>query len=119
MPLQVMHAHQRFAERERQRIRHGSAHQQRAGKPWPFCIGNGVDVRARGAGLAEHFFQQRDHAADVIARGQLGHHTAVFAVHGDLRIQRMRTQASRRVVQGDAGFVTGGFDAEDQHGKRE
>ena len=30
---------------------------------------------------------------------------------------RMRAQASSGVVQGDAGFITGGFDAEDQHGQ--
>ena len=116
MPLQVMHAHQRFAQCKRQRIRHGSADQQRTGQPWAFCIGDCVDVRACSASLAEHFFQQRNHAADVVTRGQFGHHAAVFAVHGDLRIERMRAQAGIGVVQGDAGFVTGGFDAEDQHG---
>jgi hypothetical protein len=33
-------------------------------------------------------------------------------VHGDLRMQGMRQQAALGVIQSKAGFVTGGFDAE-------
>ena len=118
MPLEVMHAHQGLAEGKRQRICHRRADQQRAGKPGALCLGNGVDVGPLGVGLPEYLFQQRDHAANMIARGQLGHDAAVFAVHGDLRMERMRTQANRRVVQRDTSFVTGRFNAEDQHGRR-
>jgi hypothetical protein len=50
--------------------------------------------------------------ADVVARGQLGDDAAIFLVHGDLRMQGMRQQAALGVIQSEAGFVTGGFDAE-------
>jgi hypothetical protein len=56
--------------------------------------------------------QQRNGAADVVARGQLGDDAAIFLVHGDLRMQGMRQQAALGVIQSKAGFVTGGFDAE-------
>ncbi len=36
----------------------------------------------------------------------------------DLGMHGVREQAAIRVVQGDAGFVAGGFDAEDKHGWR-
>jgi hypothetical protein len=38
-------------------------------------------------------------------------------MHGDLRVKRMRQQAALRVIQRQAGFITGGFDAENDHGK--
>ena len=47
---------------------------------------------------------------------RLGHDAAVFAVHGDLRVERVREQAALRVVEREAGFVTGAFDAENEHG---
>jgi hypothetical protein len=37
-------------------------------------------------------------------------------MHGDLRVQRVREQAGLGVVEGQPGFVTGGFDTEDKHG---
>ncbi len=49
------------------------------------------------------------------ARRQFRHHPAVFVVHRDLRIQRMRQQAVRAVIQRNTGFIAGGFDAKHQH----
>jgi hypothetical protein len=39
-------------------------------------------------------------------------------VHGDLRVQGMGQQPALRIVQSEAGFIAGGFDAEDNHGKK-
>src|SRR5215212_5741654 len=36
-------------------------------------------------------------------------------MHRDLRMERVRQQAALAVVNGDAGFVAGGFDAEHAH----
>jgi hypothetical protein len=38
-------------------------------------------------------------------------------VHRDLRVQGMGQQPALRIVQSEAGFIAGGFDAEDNHGK--
>ena len=66
----------------------------------------------------EHLLDQRHDAPDVVARRELGHDAAVVVVHRDLRVQRVREQPRARVVDGDAGLVAGGFDAEDAHGRR-
>ena len=56
-------------------------------------------------------------APDVVAGGELRNDPAVLGVHGDLGVQGVREQPATRVVEGDAGLVAGGFDAEDEHGR--
>jgi hypothetical protein len=70
-------------------------------------------------------FGQRQHAADMVAAGQLRHHAAIGAVHVDLAVQCVRQQlghgaAIGQAHQGHARFVTGGFDTQDQrtHGRQ-
>lgn len=75
-----------------------------------------VDVVAMRAALGHHFVEQRQRAANVVARCELGHDAAVFAVHRDLRMERVCEQAALRVVEREAGFVAGAFDAENEHG---
>ena len=43
--------------------------------------------------------------------------SGILLVHGDLRVQRVRQQPALRVVQRQAGFIAGGFDAENDHGR--
>jgi hypothetical protein len=73
------------------------------------------------AGLGQHLLGQRQHAADVVAAGQLGHHAAIGLVHVDLAVQRVRQQHGHAGVAGahqrHAGFVARRFDA--QHDKPE
>jgi hypothetical protein len=38
-------------------------------------------------------------------------------MHRDLRMQRMREQSAFGVIQSDTGFIAGGFDTENDHGK--
>jgi hypothetical protein len=37
-------------------------------------------------------------------------------MHGDLRMQGMGQQPALGIVQSQAGFIAGGFDAENNHG---
>ncbi len=64
---------------------------------------------------------QRKDPADMVARGELGHHTAVLGVHLDLRVQRLAEEAMARCgraglagigqpVERDPGFVAGRLD---------
>ncbi|MNS94906.1 hypothetical protein D3C72_1291380 [compost metagenome] len=115
--FQVVHADHRHVQRKAQRIGHRGADQQRAGKARALGEGDGVDVLAGAAGIGQHLFEQRQHTADMVARGEFGHHAPIVAVHGDLRVQRMREQAGLGVVEGQPGFVAGRFDAEDKHGE--
>lgn len=94
----------------------GSPHQQGADQAGTGGIGDRVDIRRRAAGLVEHLADQRQHALDVVARGQLGHDAAVDAMEVDLTEQRVGQQAAFAVVKGDAGFVAGRFQSQHAHG---
>ena len=92
-----------------------SPHQQGTGQSRSLRIGD-AGQRGQGlAGLRQHLAQQRGHAPDMVARGQFRHHAAVVLVHRHLGMQRMGQQPAFGVVQGQARFVAGGFDAEDEH----
>ena len=114
MPFEVVQRQRRHAERRCQRFGKRRADQERAGQPGPLRVGDRVHLGERAAGLGERLAQQRREAADVVARGKFGDDAAVVLVHCHLRVQRMREQLSVAVaaVEGDAGFVAGGFDTE-------
>ncbi|MCQ4005037.1 aminotransferase class V-fold PLP-dependent enzyme, partial [Klebsiella pneumoniae] len=67
-----------------------------------------------------HLLRERQHAADVVAAGQLRHHAAVGLVHLHLAVQGVRQQhrhaRAGALHQRHAGFVAGRFDAQDHHG---
>ena len=65
--------------------------------------------------LRQRMLEQRDRAPDMVARRQFRHHAAVLLVHRHLRVQGVGQQAALRVVEREAGFVTGGFDAKNNH----
>ena len=68
-----------------------------------------------GTGFGEHLPGQRQHAADMVARGQFGHHATVIGMQRGLRMQGVGQKAARAVVERDASFVAGGFDPQNQH----
>ena len=81
-------------------------------RPGP-CVNAIASMSPRAAPASvHHLFEQRQRAPDVIARRQFRHDAAVLAMHRDLRMQRVRKQAALRVVEREAGFVAGAFDAE-------
>jgi len=51
----------------------------------------------------------------VISRRELGHHPAIVSVHGHLGMQGVRKQPAACLVQGNAGFIAGRFNTQDQH----
>jgi hypothetical protein len=67
----------------------------------------------------QHLAGERQHAADVVAAGQLGHHAAVGLVHLHLAVQGMRQQARHAraagIDQRHARLVARRFDSQDQH----
>ena len=64
----------------------------------------------------ENLPAQGNQLADVIAARQLRHHPAVAGMQRHLAVQRIGQQTRFGVVQGDPGFVAGGFYAQNQHG---
>ncbi len=111
----MVHGQCRHAQRHGQPRGEARAGKQCAGQPRPGGVGNGIDVGLGAAGLGQHLLQQGGKPADVIARSQLGNDAAVILVHRHLRMHRMGEQTARAVVQGEAGFVAGRFNAQYQH----
>ncbi len=117
MALHVMHADRGLAQRVAERAGDARAHQQRAGQAGPLRVGDAVEVGKPGPRLGQHPLREGHDPPHMIAGGELGHDAAIDAVHRHLRVQRMREQPAGRVVDGHAGFVAGGFDAENEHGR--
>ena len=120
MPFQVVHAQRGPVQRGGQRAGHAGAHQQCAGQARASGEGHHVDIGQRGAGLGQHLTGQWQYTADVVTRGQLGHHATKGLVHQHLAVQSMGAQlrqghAGLKPDQGHTGFVARRFNAQHIH----
>ena len=118
MAFEVVHGDHGFAQRKGERVGIGAAGQKCAAKAGSLGVGDGVDVGVVFAGFVQAGLGERHEAADVVAAGQLGHHAAVFGMHGHLGVQLVTDEAVFGAVECHAGFVAGGFDAENEHDRR-
>ena len=98
MAFHVVHAQRRNLPGKRQRLGARSAHQQGTDQARACGIGNGVNVLSRTPSLLQHLADQRQHAFDVIARGQFRHYAAVGTVQINLTEQRIGQQTALTVV---------------------
>ena len=119
MPFQVVNAQHRLIQCSGHGAGRPGAHQQSASQARATGEGHHIDVVELYPGFGQHFFRQRQHAANMVAAGQFWHHTAIGTVHFNLAVQRMAEQGGhalsiRHAHQGHAGFIAGGFDSEDQ-----
>ena len=117
MAFEMMDADDGLLPSHGQRIGDAGADQQGASQAGPLGKCDCVDCRRRGLGLSEYFLEQRQYAANMVSRGKFGHDATIFLVHGDLRMQGVREQAARRVIERETCFVTGAFDTENKHGR--
>jgi hypothetical protein len=114
VPLQVVDADERHVEPPGKRLCEAEAHQQRAGQARPVGDGHGVEGRGRRVGLVERRLDDRHDEALVVARGEFGHHPAVFLVEVVLGGHDVRPD--RAVLEDGGGRVVAGrFDAEHTH----
>lgn len=95
-----------------------AADHQRADQARSGGVGNAFQVSTNLAGLSQHLIAQRQQLAHMVPRCQLRHHAAIVRVHIDLTEQGVRKQPLFAVEQGHAGFITGGFNTENQHNIR-
>ena len=58
----------------------------------PAGVSHHVHICQALACFGHHGLGEREHPADMVAAGQLGHHAAIRLVHLDLAVQRMRQQ---------------------------
>ena len=92
MPFEVVHTQHGLVERCTQRAGHASTHQQRPCQARPAGVSHHVHICQALACFGHHGLGEREHPADMVAAGQLGHHAAIRLVHLDLAVQRMRQQ---------------------------
>ncbi len=90
MPFEVIHGNQRFPERQRQHFAISQADEQRAYEPRTLRDADGVDISERDARLQHCFAHHRHDLPKMLARRQLRHHAAVFAVNVHLRCDDAR-----------------------------
>ena len=95
----------------------GRSDQQGADEARPRRIGNRIDVGRRGTRLGQRGTGQRQDTADVVPRSQLRYHPPIAVVHLGLAVQAMGQEAPFLVEDGNRGFIAGGLDAEDPHGR--
>ena len=117
MAFEVVNGDGRGTQGRGKSFREGGANQQCTCEPRALCVGNGMNGFERSSAVCEYAPQKRDGAPDVVARGELGNDATVFLMHGDLRVQAVGYETSVRVVECNAGFVAGRFNAENEHGR--
>ena len=117
MALHVMHAKARHAQARRDRAPERGTYHQRPDKPRTCRVRHAVDVAPLNTPLGEHLINQRQGFSHVVTTGKLWHHTAILRMDFDLRIKRIRQQASLGVIQRHPGLITAGFDTQHPHSR--
>ena len=112
MRLQMMQTEHRNAARVRECTGECGTDEQCPGETGTFGICNEADVVHADAGIGQGLADQREDMADMIARGELGHDTAVACVQRDLAVQPVGEQPARARIDGNARLVAGRLDAE-------
>ena len=104
MAFEVMHADDRLAEREAERIRDGCADKERAREARSLRVRDAIEFGESRFRPFEHALGKRNDTTDVIARGEFGDYAPVGDVQRDLRMELVREQPALRVVHGEARF---------------
>jgi hypothetical protein len=85
--FEVMNADRGPIQRSRDGACDSGADEKRARQPRAPRVGNDIDVAKRIQRLAQHLLEERQHAADVVPRRQLGNDATVGGVQGDLAVE--------------------------------
>jgi S-adenosylmethionine:tRNA ribosyltransferase-isomerase len=115
MAFDMVDADERQVAGKAERLRVGDADQQRAYQAGTFGDRDGGKIVERCAGFFESQANHGDDGAQVLARGKLGNHAAVFAVSGELRGDHGGQDGYAVGDHGGRGFIARSFDAKDFH----
>src|SRR5271156_3644530 len=116
--LKMIYANQWLAPRLRQLFAVGDAHKQRAYQPRTARNRNRVQILERDSGLFERFAHHWNDLAQVLARGQLRYHAAIFTVKRNLRCDDAGKNRIAAGNHGSGGLVTGRFNAQNDFALR-
>ena len=111
----MVHRDQRYPQSIGRRFGEVDPHQQRTDEAGRIGHGDGVQLAARQAGVLQRLLGKTVDGLNMLARGDLRHNAAVFAVQRDLRGDAVRQDASSVLHNGDGGLVAGGLNGKDPH----
>src|ERR1700747_2221605 len=80
MTFEMIHCDERLAEREGENFAVGHTNEERTPYTWAWGDGHGVEVAERDLRLVESFAHDWHNFAEMLARGEFGHHAAVLAM---------------------------------------
>ena len=95
VPREMMHGHERQAERQRDRLGRGDADEQRPDEAGPLRDRDRAEVLPRRARFVERALEHAADVANVLPRRQLRHDAAPFAMDRDLRGDHARADRPR------------------------
>ena len=113
MTFEVIHGNQRLIESEREAFRIADAYQQSSRETGALRDRNSVDRVITALSIAQRLPDHRHNSAQMLARGQFGHNSAVRLMSCNLGGDNVRDQLLARTHYGCRGLITGAFDAED------
>src|SRR5258706_4585041 len=115
MRMHVVHADQRFGQGPGEGLGGGYADEETADQAGAVSDGDGVDVIDIAVCGGQRLAQDGEDVFDVGAAGDLGDYASVLGVEFDLAGDDVGAHDAAVFDDGCAGFVAGGFDAEDAH----
>ena len=122
MAFEMMNTPHRPIEGCRKTAGGSCTHKKRPCQPRSLGIGNHIHGFQCLACRCHDLPHERHDSADVVAAGELGNHSSIGTVHVDLTVKGVGKEAGNvctclRPDQGHSSFITGRFDAENQHGR--
>ena len=112
--LEVVDPDERHVVDPGERLREVDPDEQRPGESGAVGDGDRAHVRPIGSGIGPCLIEHRHDPAQVGPGGHLGNDPASGGVERHLRGDDVRTDHPAVLDQGDAGFVAGRFDRQDQ-----
>jgi len=112
--FEMIYRDERLAERERENLAVRHANEQRADQSGPLSHCNRVHIAERDVRLLDGLAHDGNDLPQVLARGEFGHHAAVFSVNIVLRSDDVRENAITAGDDRGRGLVARRFDAENQ-----
>ncbi len=115
MPFHVVNPGQRDTARVGDGLPRREPHQQRADQSGSAGDRHPLNFRQGNATLCQRFLDHHRNRFQVFARGEFRHDTAVFGVNVHLRGDDTGKHLAAVAHDRRGGFVTGRFDAEQEH----
>lgn len=112
MRQKMINTHERPASHHREGLGELQPHQQGADETRPRGHGDARELGRRQASPEQRFPDNWYYVQYMVSRGQLGHHSAILMVDGDLGGHDIGKDPATSIHDSSRGLVAGAFDAE-------